>query len=114
MADMYNEFDDRLRRIESSRTRLKRGYSLTVDRDGLIVARPRAARRSLPWKGMLLLVVGFIAFKALLIAYLGVETYNDRVQSLRDGAVIEQVGAWFMQGDQVSTRLAIDLRPYIR
>ena len=46
MADMFNQFDDRLRRIEAGRTRLKRGYSLTVDRDGLIVARPRPARQA--------------------------------------------------------------------
>lgn len=114
MADMFNQFDDRIRRIEAGRTRLKRGYSLTVDRDGLIVARPRPARRGIPWKGLMLTVVGFIAFKTLLIAYLGIQTYQDRVGALQDGAKIEQVGAWFMQADDISVMMAAKLRPYLR
>ena len=114
MADMFDQFDDRLRRIETTRTRMKRGYKLTVDRDGLIVARPKSSRRGFPIKGAVLLAVGFIGFKALLIAYLGVQTYQDRVSSLQDGAVVEQVGAWFMQPDRVSAMAAAELRPFIR
>ena len=114
MADMFDQFDDRLRRIETTRTRMKRGYKLTVDRDGLIVARPKSSRRGFPVKGAIFLVVGFIGFKALLIAYLGVQTYQDRVSVLRDGATIEQAGAWFMQTDRVSLELAAKLRPLIR
>ena len=114
MADMFNQFDDRLRRIEAGRTRLKRGYSLTVDRDGLIVARPRPMRRGFPVKGLVLLVAGFFAFKALLIAYLGVVTYQDRVSALQNGASIERAGAWFMQSDPISASLAQKIRPFIR
>lgn len=114
MADMFNQFDDRLRRIEVNRTRLKRGYALTVDRDGLIVARPRYSRRGIPWRGMILMVVGFFAFKSLLIAYLGIQTYQDRVGALQNGATIEQVGAWFMQADDVSVVMASKIRPYLR
>jgi len=114
MADLFNQFDDRLRRIEESRTRLKRGYSLSVDRDGLIVARPRSVRRGIPIKGIILLVVGFIGFKALLISYLGLETYHDRVTALENGASVEQVGAWFMKADPVSKEIAFKLRPYFK
>lgn len=114
MADMFNQFDDRLQRIEANRARLKRGYALTVDRDGLIVARPRAIKRSFPIKGIVLLVVGFLCFKALLIAYMGIGTYQDRVAGLENGATTEQVGAWFMQADPVSLRVATELRALIR
>lgn len=114
MADMFNQFDDRLRRIEAGRARLKRGYSLTVDRDGLIVARPRPMRRGFPIKGLVLLVAGFFAFKALLIAYLGVVTYQDRVSALQNGATVERAGAWIMQSDPISASLAQKIRLYIR
>ncbi len=114
MAGMHDEFDDRLRRIATHRSQMKRGYSLRVDRDGLIVARPRMVRRFLPVRGMVMLLVGFVGFKALLVAYLGEETYRDRVQNLKDGATVEQVGAWFMQADPVSSQLARQIRAWTR
>lgn len=114
MADMFDDFDDRLQRIESKKGRLKRGYALRVDRDGLIVARPRSRRRGITLKGMAMVIIGFFAFKALLIAYLGTATYEDRVKSLREGASFEQVGAWFMESDPLSSFLAGQLRPYVR
>lgn len=114
MVGINNEFDDRLRRISSQRAQLKRGYSLRVDRDGLIVARPKSARRYAPFRGLVLLLVGFVGFKALLIAYLGEGTYRDRVDALRSGATVEQAGAWFMQTDPVSATLAKQMRGWFR
>lgn len=114
MADSFYEFDDRIARIERSRARLKRGYSVTVDRDGLLVARPRARGRNVPLKLLTMLFVGFIGFKVLLLAFLGLDTYENRVSALQQGAAVEQVGAWFMQADPWSVQLAAKLRPYIR
>lgn len=114
MADSFDDFDNRLARIDHNRSRMKRGYSLTVDRDGLIVARPKSRRSRFPLKLPLLFAVGFLGFKILLVAYLGLETYEHRLSSLQDGATVEQVGAWFMQADPWTVDLAAKLRPYIR
>lgn len=114
MADTFNEFDDRLRRIDRKRARLRRGYVTVVDRDGLIVTKPRRARRALPLRGTFFLVLGFLGFKALLMAHLGSVVYLDRVENLRDGGLVEQVGAVFMAPDPVSENLAARLRPYLK
>jgi len=114
MADSFDEFDSRIARIEKGRARLKKGYSLTVDRDGLIVARARKRNRNAPLKLLVLFGAGFIGFKILLVAYLGLDTYEHRVSSLAKGTSAEQVGAWVMQADPWTVELAAKLRPYIR
>ncbi|MFY0680610.1 MAG: hypothetical protein JXR13_08575 [Thalassovita sp.] len=114
MADAFNEFDDRLRRIDTKRTKMKRGYVTVVDRDGLIVTKARRKRMAFPWTGILMLVVGFVGFKALLMAHLGFGVYQDRVQLLADGSLVEVAGAMVMKPDPVSTFLAIQARPYLK
>jgi hypothetical protein len=114
MADSFNDFDDRLARISHNRAQMKHGYSLSVDRDGLIVARPKSRRSGFPLKLVVLFVVGFLGFKVLLVAFLGLGTYESRVSDLQNGAAVEQVGAWFMQADPVTVDLAAKLRPYLR
>ena len=114
MADSFENFDSRIARIDRDRSRIKRGYSLSVDRDGLIVARPRSRRTGFPLKLILLFAAGFVGFKILLVAFLGLDIYENRVGSLQDGTVVEQAGAWFMQADPWTVSLAAKLRPHIR
>lgn len=114
MADAFNEFDQRLRRIDRKRSRIKRGYVTVVDRDGLIVTKPRRRRPSFPWKGISILIFGFIGFKALLMAHLGFGVYHDRVETLSEGSMVEVAGAVVMTADPVSTYVAIQLRPYLK
>ncbi|MGH1356332.1 MAG: hypothetical protein ACRBBS_14795 [Thalassovita sp.] len=114
MADSFNDFDNRLTRISQNRAQMKHGYSLTVDRDGLIVARPKQRRTGFPLKLVLMFIVGFLSFKILLVSFLGLDTYEHRVSELQNGAMVEQAGAWFMQADPVTVQLAAKLRPFIR
>ncbi|WP_323785647.1 hypothetical protein [Thalassovita sp.] len=114
MADTFREFDKRLSRIDRKRSRMKRGYVTVVGRDGLIVTKPRRARRRLPLRGILLLVLGFVGFKAILLAHLGFGIYQDRVESLQGGGLVEQAGAIVMAPDPVSEFMAIRLRPYLK
>lgn len=114
MADSFNDFDNRIARISHNHATMKRGYSLTVDRDGLIVARPKKRRGGFPLKLTLMFIVGFLGFKILLVSFLGLDTYEHRVNELQKGAVVEQVGGWFMQADPVTVQLAAKLRPFIR
>ncbi|MEC7963664.1 MAG: hypothetical protein VX083_01170 [Pseudomonadota bacterium] len=114
MSDAFNEFDDRLRRIDKSRARLKNGYVTVVDRDGLIVVRPKRRRASFPWRGLVFLICGFLGFKALLMASMGFGNYQDRVAKLHEGGLVEVAGGYLMQPDPVSEYLAIQMRPYLK
>ena len=114
MSDAFNEFDDRLRRIDKNRARMKQGYVTVVNRDGLIVTRPRRRRASMPWRGFVFLICGFLGFKALLMASMGFGNYIDRVQKLEQGGVVEIAGAYLMRPDPISEYLALKLRPYLK
>jgi hypothetical protein len=114
MSDAFNEFDERLRRIDENRGRRKNGYVTTVSRDGLIVVRAKARRASFPWRGFLFLTLGFLGFKALLMAGMGFGNYQDQVDKLRQGGLVEYAGSYVMQADPVSEYMAIKLRPYLK
>ncbi|WP_373051104.1 hypothetical protein, partial [Thalassovita aquimarina] len=96
------------------RTRLRRGYVTVVGRDGLIVTKPRRMRRRFPVRGIMLLALGFMGFKALLMAHLGFGIYLDRVENLQKGGMVEQAGAVLMAPEPVSQLLAVQLRPYLK
>ncbi|MET4102432.1 hypothetical protein ABIE58_001866 [Roseovarius sp. MBR-78] len=114
MSDATREFNARLRRIDASHARLERGYVGKVRSDGLIVFKPRRRRPTVPLRGILYLVLGFIFFKAVVFAHLGGVTYQARVAQLAEGHVLEQAGAWIMQPDMLTRYIAGYFAPVLR
>ncbi|MFN3211229.1 MAG: hypothetical protein ACE369_19990 [Roseovarius sp.] len=114
MTNSYQGFDARLKKIDRSRARMANGYSAKVTRDGLIVFRPKRRNRSLSVRGLLFLVAGFFLFKAMILAHLGGTLYDQRVDALQSGSVVEQAGAFVMQKDPVATAMAQYLRPFVK
>ena len=98
-------FDDRTRRFKRERKRMARGYKTVVRPDGLIVYRPKRSAFSFV-KGLLWLVAGLIAFKAILYSYLGPISFGTRVDKLAEGTLFEQAGAWVMQADPATIYIA--------
>lgn len=116
MADAnYVKFNKRLRDIDRKHRKLSRGYVQLVERDGLLVpvSRRRAPRRALPAKGLLLILAGFLLFKAFLLASIGPITYQERVTRLADGTAVEQAGAWAMTADPVTLWVADQIKPLL-
>ncbi|WP_135507253.1 hypothetical protein [Roseovarius aestuariivivens] len=113
MTNAFDTFDSRLKKIDRNRTRLAQGYSAKVTNDGLIVFRPKRIKRSVPLQGLLFLIGGFFLFKAMILAGLGTDTYEQRVTALSSGTVIEQAGAYVMQKDPVTAAVAEKLRPLL-
>ncbi|MAC79837.1 MAG: hypothetical protein CML66_17445 [Rhodobacteraceae bacterium] len=115
MSDDFKGFDARLRRIDRNHRAMAHGYQIHMQRDGLIVARPRRAR-SLPVspRSVVLFVVAFLAFKAVLIASLGTLSYTERVGALAGGSWFEKGGAWIMRIDPISRKAATYLAPYLK
>jgi hypothetical protein len=109
----FLEFDKRVRRIERKHRKMARGGVPFIDRTGLVSMRPRRARIRVPLRGLLLLAAGFIAFKGLVLADLGGELYAERLETLSNGTVVEQAGAWIMQADPASKWVAARIWPML-
>jgi hypothetical protein len=113
MSEFTKEFDDRIARIARKHAGRRDGYVGQVNRDGLIVFRPRRRSLSVSPRGVALVVFAFIFFKALIMSHLGFALYHDRIETLRSGSLVEQAGAFVMQPDPATLWLADKMRPYL-
>ena len=106
-----NGFETRLRNVQRTRSRMVNGYVSKVGSDGLIVFRPKRRQAHFPWRGLALLIFGVFLFKGLILAQLGDVAYENRVQSLQQGSVLEQVCAGMMFVDPLTQAIALKAKP---
>ncbi|MFT7592973.1 MAG: hypothetical protein ACI8R4_000284 [Paracoccaceae bacterium] len=114
MVDDQLHFDERLRRLERKHRAMSRGYTTHMRSDGLIVAKPRRAQVTISGKSILLFLLAFIAFKGFLVANLGALGYEERLDRLKNGTLIEKAGAFVMQIDPLSQFTAEQIGPILR
>lgn len=115
MADAnMKDFGKRVRRINKRHRKLANGFVPSVNHDGLIVAKVRRSGPRFPWKGVALCFVAFFAFKGFLLVQLGETTFNERVQKLEAGTVVEQAGAYAMSADPVTKWIASQIQSVLR
>lgn len=113
-ASQFDEFDRRMRRINRRHSRLSRGYSTSVNADGLLVAMPVKRRAGTPLRGVVILLAVLMLFKGFLYAQLGQAAYQERVDRLAGGTTIEQVGAWLMTADPSTVWIATQVSSLVR
>ena len=118
MVETHDDFVERLNELGRKHEKMSRGKIVTkVTRDGLIVVEPKR-QRLLPAAGLvkllLLVLVGFVAFKSFTLAAYGPVTYNERLAELENGTVIEKMGAKALAIDPVSEALARTVGPVLR
>ncbi len=114
MTKTLDTFDSRLNKIDRNRARLARGYSAKVTDDGLIVFRPKRQRSRVSLRGVFFLCFGFLLFKSTILAHLGAGIYEQRIDTLRAGSIVERAGAVVMQVDPVTNLMAQKLRPFVK
>lgn len=114
MAQSQLLFDQRVHNLDRKHNAMSRGYVTQMRSDGLIVARPQRQQSWLPYKYTILFLATLFAFKGFLIASLGAAGYSERVAKLENGTVVEQVGAWVMQIEPVSSFVATEIGPILR
>lgn len=110
-------FANRLHTLGRKHKSMTKGYTTKVGKDGLLVVTPkksRSIRRSLSLQALAVAIIGFFAFKAFMLAAIGPITYNERLDKLRSGTVIEQGGAWVMGIDPVTQFMAQMAGPVLR
>src|SRR6056297_2267658 len=78
-------FEVRMNRINRRQQRLSRGYVMSVNHDGLIIAEPKARSSVIPWRGILFVLVGTLIVKGVMLAQIGPEAYDARVATLASG-----------------------------
>ncbi len=106
MVETHDHFIKRLNLLGRKHEQMTHGYVTKVGRDGLITVKPKAKRRGFPLKGLVLLVLGFFAFKAFILVSFGPATYEERLAKLENGTVIELAGAKVLGIDPVTAVLA--------
>ncbi|KIC43720.1 MAG: hypothetical protein AB3N07_02725 [Ruegeria sp.] len=109
MMEKQLEFGQRVSRLNKKHEKLSRGYRATMRPDGLVVMKPQRVRSAIPAKVLLVCLVAFFGFKALLLFNLGETAYDARVEALREGTEVEVAGAWIMQSDPVSQFLSAQI-----
>lgn len=114
MSENHVLFDQRLRRLDRKHRAMARGYTTRMRSDGLIEVKPK--RRSPPISGrsVLLFIAAFFLFKGFLLANIGGQSYDDRVDLLKSGTVVEQAGGWVMQADPLTQFIAQKIGPVLR
>lgn len=105
-ASQYDEFDRRMRRITRRHTQLSRGYVTTVNDDGLVVAKPKRKFSRGTLRGVAIVVLVIMVFKAVLHSQLGAAGYADRLDALSNGSVFEKAGAVLMAADPITVWLS--------
>lgn len=109
----FQSFDQRLRKIDKRHRKLARGYVMSVNHDGLVIAEPRQHRRSFPWRGLLLLLIGLMAFKGFLHSQIGAEAYQLRVDTLTSGNLVEKVGGYAMTADPATLWISTQVSSFL-
>ncbi|MBT8418997.1 MAG: hypothetical protein KJO42_16290 [Silicimonas sp.] len=113
-ASQFDEFERRMRRINRRHSKLSHGYVTAVNSDGLVVAKPqrRGSRGTL--RGVALIVIVIMVFKGFLHAQLGQQAYEERLQSLASGTVIEKAGAFVMAPDPITVWISSKVVSLVR
>lgn len=116
MSDQHAEFRSRIRRLDRKQAQGAQGFVARMRADGLIVVEPRKAlaRTRISGRSILILVLAVVMFKGFLMAALGFDSYAYRVARLQEGTLVEQAGAFIMQADPLSIKIAETLLPVLR
>lgn len=115
MVYTREDFHSRVGSVDKKRSKLvRRGYTSRVGKNGIIVAKPKSRRFSFPFKGIVLIVLSFLCFKALMLSANGPDTYNDRLATLQSGNAIESMGAKVLAIDPATQFIADQMGPMFR
>ena len=112
-ASQFDEFDRRMRRITRRHTQLSKGYVTSVNDDGLVVAKPRRKFSRSTLRGIAIVIIALMGFKAFLLNELGATDYLQRVENLSSGSVFEQAGSVLMAADPITVWMSEKIGNYL-
>ena len=110
MSGHRDQFYKRLRRITRQNNKLSGGYTLRLNKQNLIVARPHFTALAFPWKALFVTALIALGFKAYIMTVMDAPTYAGKLDTLSQGHMFEQAGAWVMQPDPATDAVARVMR----
>lgn len=114
MVETRQHFGTRVKHLNRKNAMMANGYYTTIRNDGLIVARPVRRGYRFPFKFALMLIVLFFGFKAFVLSAIGPGTYQIRLNTLKNGTIVEQAGAWALGLDPVTRAVSRQIGPIFR
>lgn len=113
MDKVVQEFERRHRAVTAKHRKLAEGYVTALNRNGTIEHKPLRRVTLMKLKTAVMTLGVFIAFKAYLLANLGLDGYETHIARLSDGSTIEKVGSWIMAMDPASVWFAEKIQYFL-
>ncbi|SMX38998.1 hypothetical protein [Maliponia aquimaris] len=111
MDKAQTSFHRREQALRRKHVRMSQGYVTKLDRNGLIVQVPDNKIGGFGLGLLLRAVLILMVIKVMTLVWLGEPRYQAHVDVLSQGALYERAGAWVMQVDPVTRKLAALLTP---
>ncbi|SHF01082.1 hypothetical protein SAMN05444273_103428 [Litoreibacter ascidiaceicola] len=111
MADVNKDrFIERLNAIQQ-KSDPKKKVVRKVNKDGLVVevVKPRR-KKLLPIKSMVTIALIFVMFKGFVLAQLGADEYESRIDTLKKGPSAQVFAAFLLDSDPATEAMARGLR----
>ncbi|CUH78713.1 hypothetical protein [Tropicibacter naphthalenivorans] len=114
MENTLQDFRKRQEAVHRKHSRMAKGYVNKLDKTtGVIVQQPDSKTGGIGLRVLVFLGLFFMAFKGFVLAWLGEEAFLGHVAELQTGSTVEQAGAWLMQIDPVTARIAEVITPFL-
>ena len=115
MVYTKEDFNSRVGAVSKKSARCGKNEFVTrIDNNGVVVVKAKRRGFQFPVKGFGLMVLGFFCFKAFMLSANGPEAYSDRLAILKNGTVIEAMGARILSVDPVTQFIADQAGPLFR
>ena len=106
MQNTAAAFAKRHKQVRKKHRKMAHGYHTSVDENGVFIQKPSAFATT-SMRGPFVFFIAFlIGMKVLFQTYLGEDDYLLHVEALASGNLAEQVGAFIMTPDPVTSQLA--------
>lgn len=104
-----------MNRLEQKRARARRASNATfVDDDGYVIVTAKQRRRRLSVVSISILIIGFFALKGAMIAQIGEEQFDAKVDVLCNGGTfVHHLSAFTLKSDPVSLLFAQSLQHFL-
>lgn len=112
MEDTLQSFDNRQKAVRRKHTRMAKGYVTKLRKDGVFVQTPDSKSGNYALRLLVIALVALFTFKSFVLYWLGTEVYQGHVDALAAGTASEKIGAFLMQIDPITAKIAEVLSPF--